>query len=116
MAGPSFMAGATTPSDAFSAPPTPLRRLTHAGFHVARLQAALGGRRLVVPADDADAPVEIGPVRLHDRHRNPGVQEVHGDAAAHGAGPDDADGPDRPRRRPLRQAGDLARLPLGEEG
>ena len=54
-------------------------------------------------------------VHLHDGHRDAGVGEVHGDAAAHGAGADDRRLLDVLGRRVRRHVGDLGRLALGEE-
>ena len=46
---------------------------------------------------------------------NAGVDEVHGDPAAHGAGPDDSHRFHRDRRGAGRQSGDLPHFALGEE-
>src|SRR5579859_7275331 len=45
-----------------------------------------GARALVVLADRGEAAFQSGFLHLDDGHRDAGVEEVHGDAAAHGAG------------------------------
>ena len=70
---------------------------------------------LVVAAHDGDAAVERLLRGLDDRDRDAGAEEIHGDAAAHGAGADHADAADRRVGSSAADVGDLRRLPLGEE-
>ena len=79
------------------------------------LQAALAHGALVVLADRGDAALQRLGLGLEDRHRDAGVEEVHADAAAHGAGADDADLADLAHRRVLGHVGDLGRGALAEE-
>ena len=88
---------------------------THATVDVLHREAAVAGAALVVGPHDAEAPVEGLLLRLDDGDGDAGVDEVHGDAAAHGAGADDADRRDRDGRRVGRDVGDLPDLALGEE-
>ena len=62
-------------------------------------QPALLERPLVVLADHAEPLVERRLAGLEHRDRYAGIGEIHGDAAAHGAGADDRHRFDRPRRR-----------------
>ena len=78
-------------------------------------QLALGRAGLVILAHHAGAAVERLLAHLDDRHRDAGRQEVHRDAAAHGARADHADALDVARRGAFGQAVDLGRLALGEE-
>ena len=55
------------------------------------LELALLDLRFVVLADGADAAVERFLLHLEHHHRDAGVEEVHRDAAAHGAGADHGD-------------------------
>ena len=87
----------------------------HARFDFLHREAALLGAVLVILADDGDAAVERLLLHFNDRHRNADAEEVHRDAAAHGAGADDADRFDRQRLHVRRQAVDLGGLALGEE-
>ena len=90
-------------------------QLAHPLLHLVKCHAALLGGVLVVSAHDRDAPVERLLRGLDDRHGNAGAQEIHRNAAAHGAGADDADLGDLSRRRVGGDVGDLRRLPLGEK-
>ena len=68
----------------------------HARVHVLLAEAALlHGGRVVLP-HDREAAVERLLAHLDHAHRDAGVGEVHGDAAAHGAGADDHRLGDRP--------------------
>ncbi len=87
----------------------------HPRLDVGRRHPALGGGVLVILADRRDAAVERLLLRLDDRHRHAGVEEVHRDPAAHRARADDADAGDRQQRRIGVEAVDLVRLALGEE-
>ena len=90
-------------------------QLAHPLLHLVKCHAALLGGVLVVSAHDRDAPVERLLRGLDDRHGNARAQEIHGNAAAHGAGADDADLGDLSRWRVGGDVGDLRRLPLGEK-
>ena len=85
------------------------REQAHALLDLVQREAAALGAALVVAADDLQAAVERVLLHLDDRHRDAGIGEVHRDAAAHGAGADDADLLDRDRRRVVRHVGDLVR-------
>src|SRR5262245_25794210 len=61
----------------------------HALLDVVLGEAAPRGGGLVVLPDDAEAAVERLARDLHHGHGDARVGEVHGDAATHGAGPDD---------------------------
>jgi hypothetical protein len=74
------------------------------------------GRPLVVPAHDAQTPIECLLVALDDGHRDADVGEVHRDAPAHRAGAEDAAAPYVDHRRVLVDAGDLVGGTFGEEG
>jgi hypothetical protein len=62
------------------------------------VELALLDLGLVVLADRGHAAVQRLLLHLEDRHRDAGVEEVHGDAAAHGAGADDGHLGDRAQR------------------
>mmetsp|Transcript_21061 Transcript_21061/g.81577 ORF Transcript_21061/g.81577 Transcript_21061/m.81577 type:complete len:639 (-) Transcript_21061:1062-2978(-) len=79
------------------------------------LQLALLDLGFVVLLDRGHATVEGFLLGLQDRDRQSGVQEIHRDAAAHGAGADDTDLGDAAQRRVLGHVGDLAGHALGEE-
>ena len=87
----------------------------HALFHVGRSDAAARRRSLIVLANNVKATVEGGLLQLDDRHRNTGIGEIHGDAAAHGACAQDADGIDGNQGRIVGYIGDLVCLALGEK-
>ncbi len=87
----------------------------HACFDIRLRHAALLGGAFIVAADRAEAAIQRFPCRFHDRDRNSGVEKIHRNAAAHRAGADDADFPDRQRRRVVRYVGDLPRLALGKK-
>src|SRR5690606_16191399 len=87
----------------------------HIAVHLLLREAALGDRRRIILADDIDTAVKRLLRRLDDGHRNAGLQEIHGNAAAHGAGADDARGFDVDKRGIRRDIGDFRGLPLGEE-
>ena len=57
------------------------------------LQSSLRDRAFVLLADAGDAAVQRFLFRFENGHGNADIREIHGDAAAHGAGAD------RPRRR-----------------
>ena len=88
---------------------------SHAGFDVGRSQPALLGGIVVIAADSTDAAIERGLRCFDDRHRNPGIEEIHRYAAAHGAGADDADLFDRQCWRVVGHVGDLPHLAFGKE-
>ena len=91
------------------------RKPAHPLLDLGHRQAALFGGVLVVAAHDRDAAVERLLRGLDDGDRDAGGEEIHGDAAAHGAGADHADLGDLPGRLVGRDVGDLRRLPLGEK-
>jgi hypothetical protein len=98
-------------------------RVAQGGMDEAHPLLDLGGGELpllcaglVALADGADALVEPLAIRFQNRHRDPRVREIHGDATAHGAGADDGRAADRSRRRFLGDVGDLGGGALGEEG
>src|SRR3546814_14060980 len=70
-------------------------------------EAALGGGRLVILAHRGDAAIQRVLRHLHDGDGDAGGQEVHGDAAAHGACADHSDLPDRAQCDILGEAVDL---------
>ena len=87
----------------------------HALLDGLRRQAALLGGVLVVGADGLEATVQGFLAGLDDVHRNAHVQEVHGDACAHGAGTDHAHRLHRQHGRVLGQARHVPGLARGEE-
>ena len=87
----------------------------HALLDLFHREAALLRRVLVVLADDAEAPVERVLLRLHNGDGQADIEEVHGDAAAHRAGADDADLVHRNDRRVGRHIRQLPDLAFGEE-
>jgi len=91
------------------------RELAHPLLDLGNRHAALLGRVLVVATHDRNATVERLFRGLDDGDGNAGAQEIHGNAAAHGAGADHADLGDLPDRRVGGNVGDLRRLPLGEK-
>ena len=91
------------------------RQRSHALFHVVLRHAALGGGVLVVLADRRRAALQRRGLGFDDGHRDALVQEVHRDAAAHGAGADHAHLLHRPRGRAFGQAIDLGGLAFGKE-
>ena len=78
-------------------------------------QPAARDRAGVVLPDRRKAAVERVLRGLDDRHRDAGIGEVHGDAAAHGAGADDAALADLARLHAGRHVRHLLGLALGEE-
>ncbi len=87
----------------------------HALVDVLGLHAAALGGVLVVGADRLEPAIQRLLLHLEKRHGNAGIGEVHGDAAAHGAGADDARRLDLALRRVGRHVEHLGRLALGEE-
>ena len=87
----------------------------HALLDVVHRETAALCAALVVLANDVEAAIERILLRLDDRHGDADIGEVHGNAAAHRAGADDADLPDRDDRRVFRHIGNLPHLSLGEE-
>src|SRR5262249_55061084 len=87
----------------------------HALLDVVFGEPAFGRGRLVILPHHSEAPIERVPRDLDHRHRDADVGEVHGDAAAHGAGADHDRLADLRRRRLRRHVGNLGRLALGEE-
>ncbi len=87
----------------------------HALLDVFGLELAALRGGLVVLADDAQAALQRFLFGFDDGDRNAGVGEVHRDAAAHGAGADDADLRDRQRRCVGRHIRNLPHFALGEE-
>ena len=63
---------------------------SHALGHLVGGHFAPGGAGLVIAPHDAQPAVQRLGADLHQAHGDPGIGEVHGDAAAHGAGADDA--------------------------
>ena len=80
-----------------------------------RRDAAARGGALIVLADGGQAAVQRLLILLDDHHGDAGVGEVHRDAAAHGAGADDADLLDRDQGGVFRNVRDLLGGALGEE-
>ena len=78
-----------------------------------RPRLALADKRVL---DAGNALVERLPRRLHERDWKAGVEERQGDAGAHGAGTKDADRLDVAQLRIGADAGQVGRLPFGEEG
>ena len=91
------------------------RKPGHPLLDLRHRQAAFFSGVLVVPPHDRDAAVERLFRGLDDSDRDAAGEEIHGDAAAHGAGADHADLGDLPGRRVSLYVGDLRRLPLGEK-
>src|SRR6185369_10563084 len=80
-----------------------------------RFEAAARDRALVILADRRHAAIEIGLGGIDQGDRNADVDTAHRDAAAHGAGADDAHARDRPRRDVAWKSWDLAHFALGVE-
>ncbi|MCY1207008.1 hypothetical protein D9M72_185920 [compost metagenome] len=91
------------------------REQRHAGLDIGRAQAPLARGIFVVAPDRLQAAVQRLLRGLDDGHGVAGVEEVHGDAAAHGAGADDADAPDRKRGRVGAHIGHVPYLARGKE-
>ena len=70
---------------------------------------------LVVSADGGEPAFEGFLVHLHHRHRDAGIGEAHGDAAAHRSAADDDRPPDVDGLGAAGDVGDLRGLALGEE-
>src|SRR5512135_1263371 len=87
----------------------------HPLVHVLLPEAPFGHGVGVVLPDRRETAVERLLLHLDQGHRDAGVYEAHGDAAAHGAGADDRRFPDVARRRVFRHVGDLGGLAFGEE-
>ena len=87
----------------------------HRLFDLLAGHPALGRGRLVILAHHAGAAVERFLRHFDDRHRDPGRQEIHRNAAAHRPGADHADLLDVARMGVLGDIVDLGRLALGEE-
>src|SRR5262249_47490464 len=85
----------------------------HALLDVLRREPAPGCGVRVVLADDAEATVERLLRHLDHRDRDTNIGEVHGDAAAHGAGTNHRRLADLPDRRVGRDVGDRGRPDLG---
>ena len=79
-------------------------------------QLALLHAVFVVLADRGHALVQRFLLHFEHRHRNSRIQEVHGDAAAHGAGADHADLGDLARRGVVGHVGNFRRRALAGEG
>ena len=69
----------------------------------------------VIVPDHGKAAFDRPGIDIDDVHGHPHAGEVHGDAAAHGAGADDGDALDVADRGVLVHALDLARFALGEK-
>ncbi|MNM80049.1 hypothetical protein D3C81_919990 [compost metagenome] len=80
------------------------------GAQLAALQAAR-----VVLVDPFQPAIQGIALAFQDGHRDAGVEEVHGDAAAHGAGADHRDLPDRAQLGGGVDTRHLAGLALGDE-
>ena len=87
----------------------------HAPIHVLLPEAALGHRRRIVLAHQADTFVQRLLAHLQHLDRDPGVGEVHRDAAAHGAGTDHGGRLDFARRGVLGNIRYLGHLAFGEK-
>jgi hypothetical protein len=92
------------------------REQRHVARHVGGARRAPFRGALVVAADHADAAIERLARSLDQHHRDAGREEIHRDAAAHGAGTDHADACDGPGRHVGGNTGNLRRPALGEEG
>ena len=87
----------------------------HALLDLLLSHAALAGGVLVVASNRGQAAIERLLLHFKQGHRNTGIDEVHGDPAAHRAGPDDGGRFDRALRGVFRHIGDLAGCALGKE-
>ena len=87
----------------------------HALLHLFAGELALGSGGFVVAPNNTNAAVQGFVLHFEQRHRNAGVQEVHGDAATHGAGTDDAHRLHFARHHGIVDARDLRSGTLGEE-
>src|SRR5439155_4895408 len=85
------------------------RQQRHGALDVRLREAPAAHGAFVVAADRGDTAVERCLVALDDRHGDAYRQEVHGDAAAHRAGAEDADAADRDERRVRRDIVDISR-------
>ena len=70
-------------------------------------EAALGGAGVVILLHHAQAVIQRLLFHFQDGDGNAGIGEIHRDAAAHGAGADDADLFDRQGRRVVRHVGNF---------
>ncbi len=82
---------------------------------VVGLQFSLGHRAFVLLADSGDAAIQRFLFRFENGHGNAGIREIHGDAAAHGAGADDRDRGNLPLRGLVGEARHFRCRALGEE-
>src|SRR5690606_33647581 len=87
----------------------------HALLDLFHREAALFGGVFVILADDRDAPVERFLLCLHDGDGNADIEEVHGNAAAHRTGTDNADLVDGDGGRVGGHIRNLPGLTLGKE-
>ena len=86
-----------------------------AALHLGIAQAPALERGAVVLSDHVEPAGQCFFRGFDDGHRNAGIGEAHGDAAAHGAGADDGGTLDIVGLCIFRQVGDLGRRALGEE-
>ena len=91
------------------------RDQTHPLFDLCGGEAAALGAAVVVGAHNGQPLVQKLAAGLEQRDRNPGVGEVHGDAAAHGAGANDGNAFDRQRGGALGHVGDFCGGTFGKE-
>ncbi len=102
-------------SPTFSSPTTPLI----SAMRLAGASAGMPPRAAVASQFFCITPMtalELLLGGLDQGHRHAGIGKRHRDTAAHGAGADNGDARDRARLGTFRNARDLGRLALGEEG
>ncbi|MNO85821.1 hypothetical protein D3C76_772010 [compost metagenome] len=87
----------------------------HALLELFGAELAAFDAAFVVLADLRQAPVQCFGLELQQAHRDTGVDKVHGDAGAHGAGADHRHPVNAAQRRAGVDAGYAQRLALGEE-
>ena len=87
----------------------------HALLHIFRRQAALGGGGVVILPHHAKPLIQRLLFHFHDGDGDAGIDKIHRDAAAHGAGADHANLLDRQGRRIIRHIGNFGCLAFGEE-
>ena len=87
----------------------------HALLHLFSGQLALRGGGFVVAPNNTNAAIERVLLHFEQRHRDAGIEEVHGDAATHGAGTDDAHRLHFARHHGIVDARHLRSGTLGEE-
>ena len=91
------------------------RNETHTLLDLFRRESASPGAAFIVAAHYCQALVQKFLIGFEDGDREPGIGEVHGNAAAHRAGPDDTHFLNGAGRGVFRHIADLCRGPLGKE-